>query len=175
MQKTKLILFFTLSFIVMLTIMTLVLAFLHSPAPKTSAPENATTNRAVQSDSASGAELSRASAQPDPQEIIRGQQAKIDSLVNLVNQLRQTLQAEQKRTVQQAVTSEKQAATTFSEMAKIYESMSPDAAAKIIANLDNDTAAQVIVKMKTRQAAKILAALDPSQAVAISRKIANYN
>ena len=55
------------------------------------------------------------------------------------------------------------------EIAKIYESMDPKAAAKILANLSEDEVLEIILNMKRRQAAKILAELNARKAAKITQ------
>jgi len=173
MDKMKLILFFLVTFIINLTIMTFVVATLQAPAetPKAKQPIAKVDSTIVTPATPDSSEKTNPLlAQLDEKEkIIQKQQSIIDSLEMVIN----SIQIKQTRPVKTA--SLENNAKSLNEVAKIYEKMPAEQAAKIIANLDNDTAARLILKMKKRQAAKILSQLQPDQAVQISRKIANYN
>lgn len=54
-------------------------------------------------------------------------------------------------------------------MAKIYESMEPEAAARILENMPENEALQIILNMQRRQAAKILSEINTAKASKLSR------
>ena len=108
---------------------------------------------------------------------IQRQKQQIDSLQTLlvdVQRQKETLSETVEKTraaVQEKLKREFEKRTK--EMAKIYENMSPEEAAAIIGQLDNEIAVSVISKMKKRKAAKIMEALDPAKAVQLSEYMAS--
>ena len=56
-------------------------------------------------------------------------------------------------------------------MAKLYDSMDPEAVAKQINNMDDRTVVTLLPQMNTRTAAKVLALLDPQRAAQITTKL----
>ena len=60
---------------------------------------------------------------------------------------------------------------TFDQLAKMYETMKPDAAAGILRGMDVDMATEVLRRMKERNAAEILAKIPPDIAADISRRM----
>ncbi len=62
-------------------------------------------------------------------------------------------------------------AQTFDQLAKVYETMKPDAAAGILGDMDLETATEVLRRMKERNAAEILARFDPARAAEVSKRM----
>lgn len=60
---------------------------------------------------------------------------------------------------------------TFEQLAKVYETMKPDAAAGILGDMDVETATEVLRRMKERNAAEILARFAPARAAEISKRM----
>ena len=56
-------------------------------------------------------------------------------------------------------------------MAKLYDSMDPEAVAKQIENMDDRTVVTLLPRMNTRTAAKVMALLDPQRAAQITTKL----
>jgi flagellar motility protein MotE (MotC chaperone) len=56
-------------------------------------------------------------------------------------------------------------------MAKLYDSMDPEAVAKQINNMDDRTVVTLLPQMNTRTAAKVMALLDPQRAAQITTKL----
>ena len=56
-------------------------------------------------------------------------------------------------------------------MAKVYDSMDPEAAARQISNMDDRSVVLLLPQMNTRTAAKAMAALDPKRAAAITTRM----
>lgn len=60
---------------------------------------------------------------------------------------------------------------TFEQLAKVYETMKPDAAAGILGGMDVEMATEVLRRMKERNAAEVLARIPPGLAADISRRM----
>jgi len=60
------------------------------------------------------------------------------------------------------------------QLARVYETMKPDAAAAILAGIDVDTATAVLQRMKERSAAGILAKIPSESAARISKKMLQH-
>lgn len=56
-------------------------------------------------------------------------------------------------------------------MAKLYDSMDPEAVARQISSMDDRTVVMLVPQMNTRTAAKVMAALDPKRAAQITTKM----
>ncbi|NNE43680.1 MAG: hypothetical protein HKN12_05705 [Gemmatimonadetes bacterium] len=59
----------------------------------------------------------------------------------------------------------------LSQVARVYETMKPDAAAQILSGIDVDTSTEIIRRMKERNAAAVMASLEPQAAARISQKM----
>ena len=59
----------------------------------------------------------------------------------------------------------------INQLAKVYETMKPDAAAEIIAEIDLDTSTEILNRMKERNAAQVMASLTPEAAARISQRM----
>ena len=59
----------------------------------------------------------------------------------------------------------------LSQVARVYETMKPDAAAEILAGIDVETSTEIIRRMKERNAAVVMASLEPQAAARISQKM----
>jgi flagellar motility protein MotE (MotC chaperone) len=57
------------------------------------------------------------------------------------------------------------------QLARVYETMKPDAAAAILAGMDAETATEVLRRMKERSAAAVLAKIPKESAAEISRRM----
>lgn len=57
------------------------------------------------------------------------------------------------------------------QLARVYETMKPDAAAEILAGIDVDTSTEILRRMKERQAAQVMASLEPRSAARISQRM----
>jgi len=62
-------------------------------------------------------------------------------------------------------------AQTLDQLARVYETMKPDAAAGILTGMELETATEVLRRMKERNAAAILAKIPPDVAASISRRM----
>jgi flagellar motility protein MotE (MotC chaperone) len=56
-------------------------------------------------------------------------------------------------------------------MAKLYESMSPEAAAAQLSALDTETAAQILLRMKSKKAGPVIALLKSQKAVILTKQM----
>ncbi|MFZ0392047.1 MAG: hypothetical protein WAN36_16420 [Calditrichia bacterium] len=200
MDKKNLIkatLFFTISFLVILTLMTVILGILNTggkPAELSDAaagrqtPASQTdslmTNDAVSdTPAAHPAEetVKIPEAEPQTTAVPQKELQQLDSLNALLTKIREENQLlkqslskreEDAQDQQEKDTRRREAAK---QMAKIYEVMDADQAADILNGLNPQEVALIIASMRQRQAAKILAALEPNFAVTISQKIASFN
>ncbi len=59
----------------------------------------------------------------------------------------------------------------LAQLAKVYESMKPDAAAGILAGIEVETSTEIIRRMKERNAAQVMASLEPTAAARISQRM----
>jgi len=57
------------------------------------------------------------------------------------------------------------------QLARVYETMKPDAAAEILSGLEVDVATEILRRMKERAAAQVMASLDPRSAAVISQRM----
>jgi flagellar motility protein MotE (MotC chaperone) len=57
------------------------------------------------------------------------------------------------------------------QLARVYETMKPDAAAEILSGIEVDTSTEIIRRMKERSAAQVMASLDPRSAARISQRM----
>lgn len=57
------------------------------------------------------------------------------------------------------------------QLARVYDTMKPDAAAQILAGIDVDTSTEIIRRMKERAAAQVMASLEPKAAARISQRM----
>ncbi len=57
------------------------------------------------------------------------------------------------------------------ELARVYDTMKPDAAAEILSGIDVDTSTEILRRMKQRQAAQVMASLEPQSAARISQRM----
>lgn len=167
----KIILFFSVSFIIILTVMTLVVGSFR-PTPADASSRASADSTATQSDSL-------LSANPDGGNTGIGGEAQsadaeeeFDSLQTVLQEYKRKIQAQQKE--QSAETAQKPS-TQAKQVAKIYEKMGAEDAANILSGLQIRQAAEIISFMNQRQAAKVLAAMQPDKAVAISKIIARFN
>jgi flagellar motility protein MotE (MotC chaperone) len=62
-------------------------------------------------------------------------------------------------------------AKMLDQLARVYETMKPDAAAGILAGMDAETATEVLRRMKERSAAEVLAKIPREAATEISRRM----
>lgn len=80
---------------------------------------------------------------------------------------REAARLEEERTI-----ADKAAARRISNLAKIYSSMKPEAAARIMVHLDDETFTLVFNKINSRQAAKIFVFVDPARIARLTRMAA---
>ena len=59
----------------------------------------------------------------------------------------------------------------LAQLARVYETMKPDAAAVILSGIDVDTSTEIIRRMKERSAAQVMASLEPRSAARISQRM----
>lgn len=57
------------------------------------------------------------------------------------------------------------------QLARVYETMKPDAAAEILSGIDVDTSTDILRRMKERAAAQVMASLAPTAAARISQRM----
>jgi flagellar motility protein MotE (MotC chaperone) len=57
------------------------------------------------------------------------------------------------------------------QLARVYETMKPDAAAGILSGIEVDTSTEILRRMKERNAAQVMASLDPQSAARISQRM----
>lgn len=57
------------------------------------------------------------------------------------------------------------------QLARVYETMKPDAAAMILSGIDVDTSTEILRRMKERSAAQVMASLEPKSAARISQRM----
>jgi flagellar motility protein MotE (MotC chaperone) len=57
------------------------------------------------------------------------------------------------------------------QLARVYETMKPDAAAEILSGLDVEVSTEILRRMKERAAAQVMASLDPRSAAVISQRM----
>lgn len=165
----KMIIFFSFTFVVILTLMTVILGIFYSGSGEPAGDMVASSDTLAVVDSVVQKEKE---LQPeDPQKTV-------DSLQSLLSEMR----TEKRKLEEQASVEAKTESTPkpqsnkkAREVAKIYEKMDPAEAAKILSGLKSDMAVAIIANMKKRQAAKVLASMEPQTAVIISRKLVQYN
>ncbi|RMF54744.1 MAG: hypothetical protein D6748_16045 [Calditrichaeota bacterium] len=171
----KQILFYILSFIVILAIMTFLVAKFQYGGLEPQALADST--EVV--DSVEVTVDSTAIKMQLAEETIQKQLRLIDSLKALARKYENEKETLSRKLEQTQASIAQQTNLEFEkrtkEMARIYENMTPQEAAAIISNLNDDVAISVISKMKKRKAAKILEALDPVQAVRLSELMAQAN
>jgi flagellar protein FlbB len=158
----KLIIIFTLSFVVLLGIMIIVVKM---SRPDPSALETVMADSAAVSGSL--IDNSRTVSSPEPVYLV-------DSLQVLVSQIKSEKEHLQKQLEQiQSETKPEETVTVTNarQLAKIYENMEPQDAAMIMTTLNLNMAVEIISSMKERQAARVLSSMDPQRAAEISRKI----
>ncbi|GAB4337323.1 MAG: hypothetical protein Kow0037_19930 [Calditrichia bacterium] len=156
-ELIKLILFFSLSFVVILTIMTVVLGMLQKPAPP--AEEVAVADSTAVVDS-----VPQANPLDSLQQVLAKMEEENKKLKEMAEKEPEPEEEEQP-----------EATKNTKEIAKIYENMPPQEAANLLTGLGTDAAAEILAKMKKRQAAKVLAAMEPQTAVEVSKKIASIH
>ncbi|GAB4364541.1 MAG: hypothetical protein Kow0042_03180 [Calditrichia bacterium] len=175
MEKKHLIklgIFFALSFIIILTLMTIIVgAFRGSSGQtlKSDSLQTSGTDTLSQADSEAVIEKDSTSKILQQVDSLREELEKYRSM-NL--KLEKELRAAKELLAESKKSPEPQNTKT---MAKIYENMAAEEAAQILAGLQNDLAAEIISNMKKRQAAKILAQMEPSIALSISKKLVSMN
>lgn len=108
--------------------------------------------------------------------------AGLDSLRALEHQIRmgresldqriERQQAEAQRLINQRVGADADARRRITNLAKIYSSMKPEAAARVMAQLDDETFVLVLQKLNQRQAAKILVFIDPTRVARLTEEAA---
>lgn len=57
------------------------------------------------------------------------------------------------------------------QLARVYGTMRPDAAAQILAGIDEDTSTEILRRMRERAAAQVMASLEPHSAARISQRM----
>lgn len=57
------------------------------------------------------------------------------------------------------------------QLARVYETMKPDAAAVILSGIEVDTSTEILRRMKERSAAQVMASLEPKAAARISQRM----
>ncbi len=169
----KLALFFIISFVVILTVMTLVLGTLQ-PDPK-----NPNENQKIE------ANIDSVRNHPGASDtVVIRDDRQLDSLKTLLVEMEKEnnqLEKDLKSVLAKKKADEEKKKNKLSEalqenakqMAKIYENMAPEEAAAILTALDPGLAVEIISSMKKRQAAKIMAAMNPDTAVVLSKKLAS--
>jgi len=165
----KIIIFFSFTFVVILTLMTVILGIFYSGPGEPAENLAASSDTLVVGDSVKQKD---AKVRPD------NRQNMLDSLHSVLAKMEaenQKLQEEVKKKVQKESTRKPKENLKAREVAKIYEKMDPAEAAKILSGLKPDLAVAIIASMKKRQAAKVLALMEPQLAVTISRKLVQYN
>jgi len=88
---------------------------------------------------------------------IEQRQREVDELLARVESRVQGMEAEQDR--------------MLAQLARVYDTMKPDAAAEILAGVDVDTSTEILRRMKERAAAQVMASLDPKSAARISQRM----
>ncbi|MCA9753659.1 MAG: hypothetical protein KC591_15800 [Gemmatimonadetes bacterium] len=63
----------------------------------------------------------------------------------------------------------------LSQLARVYETMKPDAAAGILSGIEVDTSTEILRRMKERNAAQVMASLEPQSAARISQRMLRSN
>ncbi len=167
-QLIKMIIFFSFTFVVILTLMTVILGIFYTGSGEPAENLTASSDTLAVADSVK----QEANAQPDER------QKMLDSLQSALAKIQaenRKLQEEVKTTVLKKTSRKPQENRKAKEVAKIYEKMDPVEAAKILSGLKPDLAVAIIAAMKKRQAAKVLAQMEPQLAVTISRKLVQYN
>jgi flagellar motility protein MotE (MotC chaperone) len=66
---------------------------------------------------------------------------------------------------------EEERVVMLDQLARVYETMKPDAAAEILQGIDVDTSTEIIRRMKERNAASVMASLEPRAAAKISQRM----
>jgi flagellar motility protein MotE (MotC chaperone) len=59
----------------------------------------------------------------------------------------------------------------LSQLARVYETMKPAAAAEILAGIEVETSTEILRRMKERNAAQVMASLEPTSAARISQRM----
>lgn len=59
----------------------------------------------------------------------------------------------------------------LAQLARVYETMKPDAAAEILSGIEVDTSTEILRRMKERSAAQVMASLEPKSAARISQRM----
>lgn len=167
----KMIIFFSVTFIIILTVMTLVVGSFR-PAPADVSSQESADSTATQSDSLLSANPDGGNTGVAGEAQSADTEEKFDSLKTVLQEYKRKIQTQQKK--QTGETAQKPS-TQAKQVAKIYEKMGAEDAANILAGLQIREAAEIISFMNKRQAAKILAAMQPEKAVAISKIIAHFN
>ncbi|MGQ0720029.1 MAG: MotE family protein [Candidatus Eiseniibacteriota bacterium] len=66
---------------------------------------------------------------------------------------------------------EEERGVMLEQLARVYETMKPDAAAEILQGIDVETSTEIIRRMKERNAASVMASLEPRSAAKISQRM----
>jgi flagellar motility protein MotE (MotC chaperone) len=66
---------------------------------------------------------------------------------------------------------EEERVVMLDQLARVYETMKPDAAAEILQGIDVETSTEIIRRMKERNAASVMASLEPRAAAKISQRM----
>jgi flagellar motility protein MotE (MotC chaperone) len=66
---------------------------------------------------------------------------------------------------------EEERGVMLEQLARVYETMKPDAAAEILQGIDVETSTEIIRRMKERNAASVMASLEPRAAAKISQRM----
>jgi len=69
---------------------------------------------------------------------------------------------------------EEERGNMLEQLARVYETMKPDAAAEILSGVDVDTSTEIIRRMKERNAASVMASLEPRAAARISQRMLRH-
>lgn len=115
-------------------------------------------------------------------DVVDSSAAGLDSLRALEHQIRmgresldtriERQQQEAQRLIFERAGADADARKRVSNLAKIYSSMKPEAAARVMAQLDDETFVMVLEKLNQRQAAKILVYIDPARVARLTQDAA---
>lgn len=199
-MMSKVIIFFSLTFVIIITVMTLLLGSFRTQGGSVTSENDVKAEIPQESivfRDSSGHTADRKTIQVIKRDTIfikednSAERQKLDSLAGALeimlkknNDLAQKYKSLQEKLRQQSVKEQKQEPiaakpdqrnTNIKQVAKIYEKMGAQEAAKILSGLDTNEVAAIIGFMRKRQAAKILAVMKPRTAQIISKKLASAN
>jgi flagellar motility protein MotE (MotC chaperone) len=155
-----------------------------TPAEHAPSPENETLAQAAsrpnpntlqqQSASASAADLSQPVAQTGSREeemSLAGEKRQLAMQRQELEKKQKELEGLKSEIEQLLARVQESKSERITMMAKLYDSMDPEAVARQISSMDDRTVILLLPQMNTRTAAKVMAAIDPKRAAQITTKM----